>query len=69
MNNQPFYRCYYDDGTIELSESVCPATTQQGSPLIASELTLITDVNKEITWPWLLLVLGMIILSTNNKRK
>lgn len=67
MNTQPQYRCYYDDGTIEMSATECPATTQQGSPLLKSELTLIEDVMETIQWPWLLLILGLIVLTSKER--
>jgi hypothetical protein len=51
-----------------MSENLCPETTQQGSPLLKSELTLIEDVTSNMGWPWLLLVLGMIIIATKERK-
>lgn len=68
MNSQPTYRCYYDDGTIVMSPTVCPETTEQGSPLLKSELTLIDDVTDQMGWPWLLLVLAMVLLATKERK-
>jgi hypothetical protein len=68
MSSQPTYRCYYDDGTIVMSATECPATTEQGSPLLKSELTLIDDVLGSIQWPWLLLILGLIVLTSKERK-
>jgi len=60
------FRCYYDDGTI-ITSDYCPLNNNNGSPLITSELTIIDTVNSQMGWPWLLLVLGMIILATKER--
>jgi hypothetical protein len=66
MNNTETFRCYYDDGTI-ITDSFCPETNSNGSPLVTSELTIIENVEETIGFPWLLLVLGMILLTSDER--
>lgn len=62
------FRCYYDDGTIIVAP-VCPLENN-GSPLINSEFRIIEDVESQIGFPWLLLVLGLIMFfSKENKNQ
>lgn len=65
---QTVFRCYYDDGTITTAD-YCPLENSNGSPLIKSELSIIEDVNSQIGFPWLLLVLGLIVLFSKEKQK
>lgn len=69
MAESTVFRCYYDDGTITTvsANDECPLSNYDGSPLISSELTIIEDVESTIGWPWLLLVLAMVILSTKER--
>lgn len=67
MTTKTEFRCYYDDGTIDTVAEVCPAVNQHGSPLIKSELQIIEDVVNEITFPWLLLVLGLVALFSRER--
>lgn len=60
------YRCYYGDGSV-IIDTQCPAINANGSELIASELTIIENVNTTIGWPWLLLILGLIVLTSERK--
>ena len=67
MNTQTAFRCYYDDGTVTTAE-VCPAANSNGSPLIKSELTIIEDVVGTLGVPWFLLVLGLIMFFSREKK-
>lgn len=60
------FRCYYDDGTITVSD-VCPAVNQNGAPLIKSELQIIEDVLETISFPWFLIILGLVSLFTKDR--
>jgi len=69
------FRCYYDDGTITtvdhtntFDELVCPSVNSNGSPLIKSELHIIKDVLETIQFPWLLIVLGLLVLMSQKNR-
>lgn len=66
MTTQTAFRCYYDDGTV-ITSDVCALTNQNGSPLIKSELQIIEDVISEITFPWLIVILGLIALFSKER--
>lgn len=61
------FRCYYDDGTITTAE-VCPLQNNSGSQLIKSELHIIENVIGNMGFPWLLVVLGLVILFSQDNR-
>lgn len=60
------FRCYYDDGTI-ITADYCPLENSNGSPLLTSELTIIENVEESISLPWFLLVLGLILLTSDER--
>ena len=59
MTTQTGFRCYYDDGTIEVAD-VCLPQNQYGAALVKAEATIIEDVISEIGFPWLIVILGLI---------
>jgi hypothetical protein len=67
------FRCYYDDGHIITVDGMWSGQTNacpledNGSPLIKSELSIIEDVESTIGFPWFLLVLGLIILTSQER--
>lgn len=69
MSDTTVYRCYYDDGTILTDASFCPNFNSNGAGLVTSELTIIEDViGQRIGWQWILLVLGLIVLATKERK-
>lgn len=66
MPPQTTFRCYYDDGTITVSD-YCPLANENGSPLLKSELTIIEDVEEQIGFPWFLLVIAAVLLLSNER--
>lgn len=64
---QTAFRCYYDDGTITVSD-VCPPQNQYGSPLINSEFQIIEDVTEQIQYPWFLIILGIMFLLSKGRK-
>lgn len=60
------FRCYYDDGTVTVAE-ICQPFNQNNSPLIKSELHIIEDVLDTISFPWLLIVLGLLVAVSKNR--
>lgn len=68
MNQTESFRCYYEDGTI-FTAPECPAVND-GSPLIDSEFQIMEDVyGKSINGiPWLLIILGLIVLHSSQKK-
>lgn len=70
MADQSIFRCYYDDGTIETSTTgFCPDPSVNGSPLVNSELTIITDTETTTPFPWwILLVIAALALSESKRR-
>lgn len=60
------FRCYYDDGTI-ITADYCPLENSNGSQLLTSELTIIENVEESISLPWFLLVLGLILLTSDER--
>lgn len=60
------FRCYYDDGTITTAE-ICEPFNQNGAPLIKSELQIIEDVLETISFPWFLIILGLVSLFTKDR--
>jgi hypothetical protein len=66
MTTQTAFRCYYDDGTILVSD-FCPLANSNGSPLLKSELTIIEDVEEQIGFPWFLLVIAAVLLLSNER--
>jgi hypothetical protein len=67
MPESTTFRCYYDDGTIFITATECPLINANDSPLIKSELTIIEDVESKINFPWLLLILGLILLTSKER--
>ena len=68
MADQQVYRCYYDDGTIEVSETgFCPDPSINGSPLVDSELTIITDTETQTSFPWWIFLLIAVVAMSKNK--
>lgn len=67
MSTQGTFRCYYDDGTIVTAE-YCPNVNANNSPLIKAEYSIIEDVTDQIGFPWLLLVLGLIMVLSKEER-
>jgi hypothetical protein len=67
MAESTTFRCYYDDGTILTNASVCPNVNANNSPLIKSELSIIEDVEGKATFPWFLIILAMIFLTSKER--
>jgi len=67
MTTQTAFRCYYDDGTIEVAE-ICLPTNQYGAQLIKSELSIIEDVTQQIGFPWWLIVLGLLMFASKERK-
>ena len=70
------FRCYYDDGTIitvDVGENytgqvnACPLENDNGSPLLKSELAIIEDVNNSIGFPWVLIILGLVLFMSKER--
>lgn len=67
MADSSAFRCYYEDGSI-ITSDFCPDINQNGSPLLKSEFQIIQDVNATPGFPWLLVILGLLILFSKEKK-
>jgi hypothetical protein len=67
MATSESFRCYYEDGTI-FTASECP-TFNNDSPLIDSEFQIMQDVAAKESFPWFLIILGLVYVFSNQKGK
>lgn len=67
MAQSESFRCYYEDGTV-FTAPECP-TFNNDSPLVDSEFQIIKDVQAKESFPWLLIILGLVYVFTQQKGK